>query len=160
MKNISTKCQIEFQVKSIAEGGKDDLERRLVYRHSDGNPEAVLPELEEFMQWNDGRNNEVEYMTANFIYWGKRKREELLKFQNNEAWKNSEHYLLRTGYGVCENNEFHADINFFYEVIACEYNPDIAIKCYTVNDSEEHINRDNFQFVKEANYDGVQKVWV
>jgi len=61
---MSTSCQIEFK----EEEGK---KRILIYKHSDGWPKAMIPELKEFFKWNGGRNNDLEYAAANYIYWGK-----------------------------------------------------------------------------------------
>ncbi|GAH79568.1 unnamed protein product, partial [marine sediment metagenome] len=57
---MSTRCQIEFMhisTREEKEGPKKgttvkDIERRTVYRHSDGYPEGVIPDLEKFLEWN------------------------------------------------------------------------------------------------------------
>ena len=62
---MSTRCQIEFKV---------DGERRTIYRHSDGYPDSkhgVVETLKQFLKWNRGRNTDIEYLTANFIFWSK-----------------------------------------------------------------------------------------
>ncbi len=41
---MSTRCQIEFRGRL----------RRTVYRHWDGYPSAVIPDLLEFLAWNRG----------------------------------------------------------------------------------------------------------
>ena len=56
---MSTRCQIEFKRRSM---------RRTVYRHWDGYPGAVLPDLLEFLAWST-RGGDVEYEAANFLYW-------------------------------------------------------------------------------------------
>jgi hypothetical protein len=58
---MSTRCQIEFRSGSV---------RRTVYRHWDGYPSAVIPDLLAFLAWS--RRRGVEYETANFLYWSKR----------------------------------------------------------------------------------------
>src|SRR4051812_22080499 len=56
---MSTRCQIEFRSGST---------RRTVYRHWDGYPSAVIPDLLAFLAWST-RRGDVEYETANFLYW-------------------------------------------------------------------------------------------
>lgn len=90
---MSTRCQIQFR-----SGGT----RRTVYRHSDGYPAAVLPDLREFLAWCTRRD--PEYATANFIYWSK-----------CEAWIRSS-ASEQIGFGVCAEDELHGDIEFFYVV--------------------------------------------
>jgi hypothetical protein len=88
---VSTRCQIEF---------KCGDQRRTVYRHSDGYPSAVLPDLLEFLAWST-RGGDVEYEAANFLYWSKR-------------------YLdvgsAQLGFGICANDELHGDIEYYYVV--------------------------------------------
>lgn len=88
---MSTRCQIEFRAGS---------ERRTVYRHWDGYPEAVLPDLREFLQWSV-RGSDVEYVSANFLFWSKR-----------NLGEGSE----QLGFGICANDELHGDIEYFYVV--------------------------------------------
>ncbi|MGK2855989.1 MAG: hypothetical protein ACSLFQ_02155, partial [Thermoanaerobaculia bacterium] len=59
---MSTRCQIEF---------RRARQRRTVYRHWDGYPSAVIPDLLAFLAWST-RSGDVEYETANFLYWSKR----------------------------------------------------------------------------------------
>ena len=88
---MSTRCQIEFK--------RGDT-RRTVYRHWDGYPDAVLPDLLEFLAWST-RGGDVEYESANFIFWSKRGMEE----------RN-----VQLGFGICANDELHGDIEYYYVV--------------------------------------------
>lgn len=130
---MSTRCQIR-------------IKRRTVYQHSDGYPDAVIPDLKEFLKWNDGRNTDVEYCTANFIYWSKRKFADMSNKWAAErgkkipAWDSIQSTNISyqyIGYGICENDEFHGDIEYFYSVvidmtgaIGTEDKPTITINCY------------------------------
>lgn len=121
---MSTRAQIEFQGTWIDKNGKEHLDRRTVYRHSDGYPEGecgVISELKEFVRWNLGRNNDVEYAAANFIYWSKRRMEEnyFKPDEERKKWSDfgSTNYgVLHTGFGVCQNDELHGDVEYFYVV--------------------------------------------
>jgi len=131
---MSTRCHIEFKRiwnEKLKNGKVKKVEEsRMVYRHSDGYPEGVVPDLKEFLEWNDGRNSDLEYMTANFIYWSKRWHEEryyhesygggMDKDGNKVPWHKKPqdmNSMLLLGFGVCEKNGFHGDMEYFYEVI-------------------------------------------
>jgi hypothetical protein len=84
---MSTRCQIEFRAGD---------ERRTVYRHWDGYPSAVIPDLLDFLAWSV-RGSDVEYVSANFLYWSKRgtgKQEQV-------------------GFGICANDDLHGDVEYF-----------------------------------------------
>src|SRR3990167_642884 len=107
---MSTRCQIEFRHSTkYTNRKKPQIERRTLYRHSDGYPEGVIPDLKAFLKWNTGRNDDIEYQAANFIYWSKKGFEQYDK--DNKA-----HNVL-IGFGICENDGFHGDIEYFYEVV-------------------------------------------
>lgn len=167
---MSTRSQIDFiniyKYKSIK--GKTVISKRRVYRHSDGYPKGVIPDLKKFLKWNKGRNNDVEYQTANFIYWSKRKHEELyfnkdwqtgkvenpkLKWSDNKLTNMSS---LHIGFGICDVNEFHGDIAYFYEVITQE-NKDTIIKCFEViiKDWNKPIKKGNLKLIKTIKVKGV-----
>jgi hypothetical protein len=86
---MSTRCQIEFR--------RGDV-RRVVYRHWDGYPSAVIPQLLEFLAWST-RGGDIEYESANFIYWSKR------------GLGRSE----QLGFGICDG-ELHGDVEYYYVV--------------------------------------------
>jgi len=148
---MGTRCQIEFKVNN---------ETRRVYRHSDGYPEGVLPDLKEFLKWNEGRNTDIEYLTANFIYWSKRKYEELY-LEKGKKWSDLDlgsNAYIKLGFGVCDNSEkhIHSDIEYFYKVIVkvvedkkniFEGKTTIKIAVYEVNENNE-LNLINTEKVK------------
>ena len=88
---MSTRCQIEFRNGDV---------RRTVYRHWDGYPARVVPDLLEFLAWST-RGGDVEYEAANFLYWSKRGMSER---------------SAQLGFGVCANDEVHGDVEYFYIV--------------------------------------------
>jgi len=121
---MSTRCRIDFVIKWIDENGKEHIERRCVYRHSDGYPEDVIPDLKKFLKWNAGRNNDVEYTTANFIYWSKRRMEKYLG--KGEKWVDKDNNsICHIGFGVCAEDCWHGDLEYYYEVLL---NSDIITK--------------------------------
>lgn len=170
---MSTRCQIEFKhINKYLNRKKPIVERRTVYRHSDGYPESehgVISDLKKFLKWNSGRNSDIEYQTANFIYWSKRLHEELyfnknirgkeenpkLKWSDNNTTNMSS---LHTGFGICGNDEFHGDIEYFYQVIyevietkKNEFKRKIKIIPYEVKREnwDKPINWDNLVQIKD-----------
>ena len=140
---MSTRCQIEFmnisnrEEKEGPEKGKlvKVVRRRTVYRHSDGYPESVIPDLKEFLKWNEGRNFDLEYQVANFIYWSKKKMEKQIERDLEMVGGTSnvpemKRRMILTGHGICNNDEFHPDIFYYYEVISDSESKEITIKCY------------------------------
>ncbi len=61
---MSTRCQIEFICKRKTTSGQYRSDKRTVYRHSDGYPGSMIPDLLEFIQWNQGRNDQIDYMAT------------------------------------------------------------------------------------------------
>lgn len=119
---MSTRTQIEFIVKAI-DDGKEFSEKRTVYQHSDGYPSWTIPNLLDFLYFNQGRNEDIEYITANFIYHGKKGSEKYLnsKWSNDKKrkkWNDPDHNSsVKIGYGVCLNDQYHSDIEYLYKVI-------------------------------------------
>lgn len=101
---MSTRCQIQFQI-----GDK----KVTIYRHNDGEPEYVVKDLKRFLKWNKGRNGDIEYMTANFVWWSKSKiiSETPEQFQDGSA-----NDMRKLGIGICPDHEPHDDIAFYYNV--------------------------------------------
>jgi hypothetical protein len=65
---MSTRCNIHFT------DGHSKTVQANIYRHSDGYPEAVLPDLEKFFgavedQTSDTRFGDPEYLAAKFVVW-------------------------------------------------------------------------------------------
>jgi hypothetical protein len=129
---MTTRCQINFKVKY----GNEE-QQSTIYQHSDGYPDGVLPDLKEFFKWLSSsphpRNPaQLEYTTANFIYWSKKKL---------ESYKNGTEKL---GYGICSSDILHGDIAYFYEVEITptdtnDFNPknDIMINVYHMDHQEK-----------------------
>ena len=103
---MPTRCQIGFY-----ETEEKDLNNfeALLYRHSDGYQEDVLPEIIPFLkQFNKNRGcSDLEYCSARLLQHMCNKHDEALK-----EFKTSTHQY--TGYGIC--GAFHGDIEFFYAV--------------------------------------------
>lgn len=161
MKKMSTRSQIEFKTIFKDEKTKKEfVERRTIYKHSDGYPEGVIPDLKDFLKWNNGRNDDVEYTTANFIYWSKRKHEEeyfninwrTKKIENkNLKWSDNQPTncsTLHIGFGICENDGFHGDIEYFYEVVYKDKK--IEILTYEVERTswDKPVTRKNLKLIK------------
>lgn len=154
---MSTRSQVEFRV--IYRGrhepvfpetvGKEweRIERRTIYRHSDGYPSGILPDLIGFIRWNNGRMDDAEYTAANWIFYNKREDEERYteyakkgqlsykkgsKFNWRDQGSDGNGHL-KLGFGVCNNDELHGDIEYYYR-ITCErgkeVEPSITIECY------------------------------
>ena len=116
---MSTRCQIEFREKQTYRG-KERVERRTIYQHCDGYPDGdggVVNTLKQFFEWDKSRGFDIEYSPANFIYWSKRQSVADMKRLDPEIDDQvAEDRMAHLGYGVCENDQFHGDIEFFYEV--------------------------------------------
>lgn len=118
---MSTRCQIEFREEVMNGAQLTRLERRTIYQHSDGYPDGeqgVISTLRRFFAWEQKeRGFDIEYTPANYIYWSKCQDVALLvqRADSPHATAMAES-TARLGYGVCENDEFHQDIEFFYEV--------------------------------------------
>jgi hypothetical protein len=129
---MSTRCQVEFIYKWKDENGKTRSEKRTIYRHSDGYPGSMVPDLLTFIRWNQGRMDDVEYTAANWVFWNKRRDEDCFlndkrrkKFEertHNIRWDDpivagDTNHLLKIGIGVDQNNQYHGDIEYLYKVI-------------------------------------------
>lgn len=112
-----------------------------IYRHWDGYPEGVVPDLQEFFAWNKGRNDDLSYTIANFFYFFKRSAEENEVEQRKEdkrieeftgpSWKNPTHLSgILTGYGIVEAQDPEPEtwIEWFYVADLDER----TITCYEV----------------------------
>ena len=95
---MSTRCQILFRFNGQYTEGEV-----LTYRHSDGYPESVLPDLVDFLKWNGGRNSDPSYTMANYFFWNKKRYQKYLDGG-------------RIGYGLDFNGRLHGDVEYFYIV--------------------------------------------
>jgi hypothetical protein len=138
---MSTRCQIGIYRKKETDIKEYEV---LLYRHSDGYPSGVLPDimpfLENFKKTRGIDDTEyagarlMQYMTnlcdKNEIEWA----EERMKRNGNNTQstindakqiKQLKSFGSTTGYGI--SKEFHGDIEFFYKI-----NPE-TIQVYTTN---------------------------
>jgi hypothetical protein len=106
---MSTRCQIAFYEK---ESQKLKKPTALIYRHSDGYPEGVKPELDEFLPkfLKQRGNNDIEYLSAQFL---------ASMIKNMHDWsdtldEDSKNTWSFIGYGICGDRKFHGDIEFLY----------------------------------------------
>jgi len=111
---MSTRCQIAFY-----EADEKDLNKfeSLIYRHCDGYPKGVLPDITPFLNWFlKVRGWDPEYIAAR-----------LLQYLCDNSDKNSERVYAEmrmenpekgftglTGHGICRG--FHSDIEYFYAI--------------------------------------------
>lgn len=135
---MSTRSQTEFRTIYHFKDGSSQTERRTIYRHSDGYPSSMVPDMLAFIKWNGGRTSDVEYTAANWIYWNKKQMEEYsLKDTKGKpiAWDSEDASWLTAGFGVCENDEFHGDIQYYYRVTWDSKKPDeVVIEAFHVED--------------------------
>ena len=165
---MSTRCQIEFVCKSEYKKKKNN-ESILVYRHSDGYPEGVIPDLKKFLKWIGRRIEDIEYTAANFIYWSKRLHEEFYyhekygggidKKGQELKWSVPQDFnsTLLIGFGICEKDGFHGDIAYFYNVITdltikngMFHKVKTEIKCFEVplKEGDERLTKEDFKLIK------------
>ena len=88
-----------------------------IYRHSDGYPSIVIPDLAEFFKW-DTRANVPEYSAANFIYYMKMTMKELdEKIRAELGYKRPIETLEHLGYGIQNPNDgINDDVQYLYEI--------------------------------------------
>lgn len=75
-------------------------EEYTTYRHFDGYPSTVLPDLKAFLEWNKSRNDDISYTVANYFYFMK-------KATKEES----------TGFGILPNNTFMDDVGAEYSYL-------------------------------------------
>jgi hypothetical protein len=149
---MSTRSQILFRQ------GKSKV---MIYRHSDGYPTGALGDLVSFFQWNQGRNTDLSYMTANYIYFMKKDSEAYCDY-DWKADKSTGHYELnwkdekyakdgnlstKLGYGIVDSDSIGSWTEYFYDVELMA-NTHIVIKCYSVSNSDDESVT---KFLKHAN---------
>ncbi len=117
---MSTRTQIAFY-------NKDEAKLRdfnvLLYRHSDGYPSAVLPEIMPFLEWwGKGRGiGDWEYCSARFMQYLTNKYDkntldysQAFPMPMKEAEDIQKGFTGNLGYGICKG--FHGDIEFVYAI--------------------------------------------
>jgi hypothetical protein len=67
---MSTRCTIHF-----TDGGSEGHSEAIIYRHSDGYPDCILPDLEDFFKavedqcGRDTRFNDPSYLASKYVVW-------------------------------------------------------------------------------------------
>lgn len=138
---MSTRCQIEFREPN-GDGRVSTHDRRTIYQHSDGYPQGehgVIETMKAFFAWDrPHRGFDLEYTPANYIFWSKQRDiASLVRLDPEYTPEKAEDMAAHLGYGVCNNDEFHGDIAFFYEVepaprIQPSAHPPIIVRPYQV----------------------------
>ena len=120
---MSTRCHI--QVKEAS--GK--IYPVMIYKHSDGYPEGVLPFLKSFAsRFFHDRGDDAEYCVAQILrHWAiedntemeariKQAKEEAKKTGDKNPYIPTNYVRHFTGWGVCLQSEPHGDIEHVYTV--------------------------------------------
>ena len=137
---MSTRCNIAFYDKKPEKLEKFEV---LLYRHSDGYPKGVLPEIMPFLKGFKKKRglNDIEYVSARLLqhlcneYDGIMKPLELKNGHNEK--------LIFTGilgYGIC--NQFHGDIEYLYVIYPNKVEVyDIGKECFDEKYDLKDINK-------------------
>ena len=93
---MSTRCTIHFH------WGHDKEVEAIVYRHSDGYPEGILPDLQQFFadvvkQTNDTRFNDPSYLAAKYVVWQANQYARRYDFETGEYVKGAMLNFLSVG---------------------------------------------------------------
>lgn len=119
---MSTRSQIGFYDKEPTQKTLKKFEA-LIYRHSDGHPSAVLPEIILFLKWwgSERGISDTEYCSARLLQWLCNQYDDysikfLKKLNPPQHLSNdlSAGYTGTLGYGICKN--FHGDIEYYYAI--------------------------------------------
>ncbi|MGD0953471.1 MAG: hypothetical protein ABR985_13950, partial [Methanotrichaceae archaeon] len=103
---MSTRAHLGFY--ESKEDGIEDWKALLLYRHSDGNPEVILPEIVPFLQeWAANRRlDDSEYAAARLL--------QHLTNAYDVMMKDAPRYKGILGYGISKG--FRTDIAYFYRI--------------------------------------------
>jgi hypothetical protein len=107
---MSTRCIINFGTDKKNPDAK-------VYRHSDGYPTGILPDLQKFFgdvikQTKDTRFNDPNYLAAKYVVWQAHKYAKKL----NEKFEYEPSEMLDfTGVGICQKNPDDIDYEYFVD---------------------------------------------
>lgn len=93
----------------------------LIYRHSDGYPTGVLPDIVPFLQWFDARRGlaDSEYAAARLLQHLCNQYDQHSAAFNAILGKIPEEtpFTGTLGYGICPDNRLHGDIEYLYAVM-------------------------------------------
>ena len=114
---MSTRCQIGFYSERPTKENLNNWES-LIYRHSDGYPEGVIPDIQPFLEWwsqHRGLAN-VEYASARLLQWMCNQYDEAGDYWDKQANRpiTPREFTGELGHGIC--NQFHWDIEFYYVI--------------------------------------------
>lgn len=96
---MGTRSNIQF---------RSNGERYQIYKHWDGYPSGTIPELQQFLKWNEGRNDDISYCVGNYFLFMK-----MLHAMNVRSTEHNKDILamfkdpisddlLHTGFGIVE----------------------------------------------------------
>ena len=126
---MSTRCQIGFY-----ERNEKDLNKweALIYRHCDGYPKEIIPDIEPFLRWfktERGNISEIEYVSCRLLQYLCNKSDQAEKELLQEIGHEPKTGLTgTTGFCICK--EFHGDIAYYYAI----YPKEIVV--YEVSDDD------------------------
>ena len=136
---MSTRSQIRFT-------GNNDITTQ-IYRHSDGYPEGVIPDLKKFFAWYESepqaRHGDSSYATADFIYFSKATLSEDLKKAG----------AYKIGMGVENKGEIHGDEEYLYTV-------DVDTHNVKVQEADEKLGFEKSKVLFEGSLDDAYKKYV
>lgn len=116
---MSTRSQIGFYRKEPTQKTLKEWEA-LIYRHSDGYPDGVLPDIIPFLKWWKSKRgiDDLEYCAARLLQWLCNEydnRSKVIEKQiGKTALSNDGDYTGIYGHGICKG--FHGDIEYYYAV--------------------------------------------
>ena len=116
---MSTGCQIGIYEKKESKLNDWDV---LIYRHSDGYPERVIPDIQPFLEWWDKVRgiSDTNYCGVRLLQYlcnkyDKERTEIIEKIMFNPLAVKEKNYLTGIyGYGVCKSFDYGAE--YFYKV--------------------------------------------
>lgn len=115
---MSTRSQIGFYESENTNLTKPDV---LLYRHWDGYPEGVLPDILPFLAWFDKARglDDIEYAGARLLQYlcnqaDKSTLESAKKYPNIIGKEISKGFTGTLGHGICKG--FHVDIEYYYAI--------------------------------------------
>jgi len=127
---MSTRCQLGIYSSKKKKIKEYDV---LLYRHWDGYPEGVLPDIIPFLREFSKKRGIDD--TESCAAW-------LLHEMISKVDKESEIKFL--GYGICGDKELHRDIEYFYRI-----EPDV-VKVYKTVYDYKTFSRKGFKLIKKV----------
>ncbi|MBT9132832.1 MAG: hypothetical protein DDT33_01362 [Firmicutes bacterium] len=103
---MSTRAQIGFYRQGEINLNNWEV---LLYRHSDGYPDGVLPDVIPFLQWWNKRRaiSDIEYCSARLLQY-------LCNKIDEQSDVKPKGLTGTVGYGICK--DFHGDIEYYYAI--------------------------------------------